>query len=163
MQVRLDGQVVSTHRLHQSLPQTALVLQDVLEMSAEHLQHLEPASCTKHTQVVSTDQSHDRKTDRKATPTQVELVCDISALLLQCQKLHLQLQLEQIGSGHRYIYSGRWLKGSEGPPEHTSSSCFCIRIRSSASSSCGEKVGLSVVEAESSSSWRGTESGSEAS
>lgn len=45
MQVSLNGQVGSTQRSHQSLSQTVLILQEVLQVDAEQLQHLEPLSC----------------------------------------------------------------------------------------------------------------------
>lgn len=98
VQVRLDGQVGSAHRLHQPLPQIVLVLQNLLEMGAEHLHHLEPPSCTTHASALP---NHTMGHECEATLTEVEPVCDISALLLHLQELHLQLQLQQEGQGLR--------------------------------------------------------------
>lgn len=161
MQVRLDGQVGSTQRLHQSLPQIALVLQDVLEMSAEHLQHPEPPSCRTHTSS-HTDQSHDGTLMWRRRSLRWN-VCVTSALFFS------SFRSSTFSCSCNRCY--RWVTTSvtfslgqisAGPPKRTSSSCFCILIRCCASCSCGEKLGLSPAEAESKSSWRRTESGSQA-
>lgn len=44
MQVSLDGQVGATQRSHESLSQAVLILQEVLQVTTKHLQHLEPLS-----------------------------------------------------------------------------------------------------------------------
>lgn len=45
VQVGVDGQVGPTQRCGQSLPQTVLLLQEVLQVRAERLERLEPLSC----------------------------------------------------------------------------------------------------------------------
>lgn len=111
MQVSLDRQVGPSQRLHQSLTQLVLLLQDVLQVAAEALQLLDVAGCLMHTHTVtlsgtvggsipthSLSQSHPltNSTTNQLTLslTQVESVCDISAPLLYLQQLHLQLQLQ---------------------------------------------------------------------
>lgn len=47
MVVGVDGQAVPTQRPGQSLPQTVLLPQDVLQVGAERLDRLEPLSCRK--------------------------------------------------------------------------------------------------------------------
>lgn len=115
-----------------------------------------------NTHVVSTDQSHDGTLMWRQRSLRWN-VCVTSALFFS------SFRSSTFSCSCNRCY--RWVTTSvtfslgqisAGPPKRTSSSCFCILIRCSASCSCGEKLGLSPAEAESKSSWRRTESGSQA-
>lgn len=113
MQVSLDRQVGAAQRPHQSLPQTVLVLQDLLQMTTKNLQHLEPLSY--RTRDKQKKQCKSERCGKKSfrnqililqrlvlffTLTEVKRVCDVGLLLLHLQQLHLQLQLKHQSTNH---------------------------------------------------------------
>lgn len=162
VQVSLDRQVGPSQRLHQSLTQLVLLLQDVLQVAAEALQLLDVAGCQTHTHthtvtlsgpvggsILTHSLTNSPTNQLTLSLTQVESVCDISAPLLHLQQLHLQLQLQntkqEVGHSVQSPEGGSvngCLRGNT-----TSSSCRCVPILCSAWRSLEEKAGLNPEEA----------------